>query len=60
MAWISEEVEQWVENVFPGEVWLEGGDGGRRARVCVSLSGSPGWGQMNVWVWAAADTSLLA
>ena len=40
---------------------LVGGWGrARQARVCVSLSGSPGWGQMNVWVWAAADTSLLA
>lgn len=60
MAWISEEVEQWVENVFPGEVWLGGGMTGRQARVCASLSGSPGWGQMIVWEWAAADTGLLA
>ena len=41
---------------------LVGGGGmtGRQARVCASLSGSPGWGQMIVWEWAAADTGLLA
>ena len=37
-----------------------GGMTGRQARVCASLSGSPGWGQMIVWEWAAADTGLLA
>lgn len=57
MAQILEEVEQVGGRCHPGRLGQREGWGCGSAkwrRVCASLSGSPGWGWVNVWVEVAA------